>query len=332
MRILVLLSLVIVVGCERAPVEESGDSADVGAVEDASGSSVENSTDLKWPADFSVWRDRRIEGGKTLPQCRGDWSIVPIDDEFTLYKCDRFRPLSLTKEGVLSVHAREGAVFMVTETSTFDDDEVFAETRAKVQRINATREVEVPSSLDGSVDRVWSIDDYLAVMSIGSGGLSLLYVNDLDELRLVMDRVDARSKPAKTGGRYRLGELDYTVEEVRKEPFVGRGPQRWDSRKDSDFVVIDYKVRNRSRTVFQNDPATMVLLAGERRYETDERAERAFMSSDRTGRYRQPLDRMKERLRARVFEVESDVIRGSMLLVIHADGDRMVLDLKLGEP
>jgi len=284
---------------------------------------------LTWPDEFTAWYGVDTEGGERLPACRSGWESKPIDDEYVLWKCERFEGLSLRDVGTLSVHTKNGEIFMVTATASFDSEEKLAATREDVERVNATREIDVPKRYEGAITKLWRLDEYLVVLSAGEGGLSLLYLKSIDDLDTVFSLLERQDDFGRAGRRYRLGSFDYRLESVVPEDFVGRGRERWDSKRDSDFVVVEYKIRNRSRKVVSDDPATFVLIGSDERFSPDERAERAFFAGDRTGTYLLPLDYRKSRKRARVFEVPKRVSANPMILVINNDGDKVVFQLDL---
>lgn len=330
-KLLLLIVLLGLASCDDKPSSSAAvpiDQADVD-IDALPPTTISKPTKLIWPAEFSDWQNQSLEGGDRLPSCRSGWSSKPIDDEFVLWKCEAFEGLSLKEEGELAVHTRNGRVFMLTATASFDSPEKLARIRAKVERVNETREQEIPKRYEETITKLWKLSDYLVLMSAGGSGLSLLYMKELEDLDAVFALLDRQKSFARTGRRYRIGDLDYKIEGVEAERFVGRGRERWDARQDSDFIVIEYEVRNRSRTVVHDDPAQFTLIGSGQRLTPDKRAERAFFSSDRTGKYLLPLDYRKKRQRVRIFEVEKEISKNSMILVLSKDGDKEVFELDL---
>lgn len=329
-RYLFFMIALVALGCDDKPKSSSVpiDSADVN-VDALPPTRVVESKTLQWPAEFSEWHGTSVDGGERLPACSSGWSSKPIDDEFVLWKCRRFESLSLKDVGELAVHTRAGKIFMVTATATFDTVEKAAETRAKVEKINLKREQEIPESYAKTIDKLWKLDGYFVVLSAGEKGLSLLYMNSIDDLGAIFALLARQANFSRVGRRYRVGDFDYKVEAVHAERFVGRGRERWDAKKDSDFIVVEYEIRNRSRTVVHDDPAQFTVIGSDQRFQPDERAERAFFASDRTGQYLLPLDYRKRRQRVRVFEIEKRITTESMILVINNEGDKVVFELDL---
>jgi len=328
MRYLLLILLALLFSCDKSessPVEIGR--ADLG--EYALPPSSKTPDRLSWPTEFTEWHEQEVTGGERLPACPSGWTSKPIDDEFVLWKCSRFPKLSLVDEGELAVHTRNGKVFMVTGTASFEAPEETRQTRDKVEKINQTREQEIPKRHEDVITRLWKLKDYFVVLSAGETGLSLLYMKSVEDLDAIFALLERQKRFARVGRRYRVGEFDYKIEAVHAERFVGRGRERWDAKKKSDFIVVEYELRNRSRTVVHDDPADFTIIGSDQRFRPDERAERAFFSSDRTGRYLLPLDYRKKRERVRVFEIEKEISDEPMILVINNDGDKVVFELDL---
>lgn len=285
---------------------------------------------LEWTGDFGEWADVELKSEEKLPKCSTEWRTSPLDDEFVIWKCSDF-DLSHVSQGNLAIHTRDAKVFMITVSVDYPQDAEFKAATQALIEVNQARSIQVPDSLKDVATHIWETEGFVSLLSVGKKGYSRIYLKSIKDSDILLQLMKRQGAMSKVNKRYRIGDFNYKLTNFEKRRFVGRGAQRWEAKQSSEFVVIEYKIRNMSRTLQQDDPASVTLLGGQVRLKPDLRAEQAFLGADRTGRYLTPLKYRKERQRAHVFEVESKDMEHPLILVISMGDQKLVYKLDLRE-
>lgn len=281
---------------------------------------------LDWPSDFALWQDTSIKKGAALPRCPSPWFEKRLDDQFTVWKCSDY-PDSTLGETELVVHTVHGNVFSVTTQMTCNDIERCSQERAKIQEINKARNVPVPAKHAKTVSNIWNLKTYFVALSAAEFGFSMRYFSALEDLDTHDRLVKQQSSPPRLDKFYTLGQQRYRVKSITTEDSVGRGKHRWTAKQDSVFVIVSYVVEHRGRTVLQDDPAEAVLVAKDKIYEPDVKAESYYLKADKTGLFVTPLEYKSQRPRFHVFEVKRQDMARSALLVISQGEQKLVFQI-----
>ncbi|MEZ4459259.1 MAG: hypothetical protein R3E66_05950 [bacterium] len=328
-RRIAALALLVVVGCDDKPSDGLPPTVVIAAGETNSAPTEDlpAKRHLEWPGDFALWNGTNIEDGRVLPPCPASWFDKRLDDTYAVWKCSNYPDVSFGK-GELVVHTHHNRIVMVTTTVACADEAACVAQRQKLIEINTSRNVAVPAKLGKLFDNIWNLNTYHVALSAGHLGFSVMYFADVAVLQAMNDLRERQANPPRIGRDYSLGDIRYRLKSVTHENDVGRGKSRWSSKNDSVFVVVDYEVENRSRTIVQEDPAEFSLVTRSKVYAPDVKAEDYHRRADRTGLLVTPLEYKSRRPRTHVFEVKRDDIARSALLVIARDDDKLVYQLE----
>ncbi len=330
MRLLWLVALTLAMGCKDTPpvVDRFADKApDVATEEEehvAEPRAIGPAHGLVWPGDFARWYNQPVAIEEHLPTCRSRWLTYAIDDEFIVWKCEKFGDTGITNEGELAVHTRSGRVFMVTVTVDFATVDGGREMLDPLREVNRDRQIELTKDEAKLVSDLWNLGTSYAGLSASDAGFSVLYMNSRDQLQDVMTLIARQTAISQIGKVYALGDLRYTIQTIEKVNSVGRGRDKWTARNDSDFFVVRYQIENRGKVVLDQDPSAMSLVSGSQVIEPNQRAMKAYLDGDRTGQLVLPLKARAKRQRVQVFEVSKTASSRPMTLIV-ANGDQKLL-------
>lgn len=326
-----VISLMLLSGCEGDQKSEVPNAPDTGTAIEIPDAPPPVLKRWKWRGKFDTWVDLVVENDKRLPECTSGWFNSALDDEFVVWKCEKYKHRDINKQGQLAIHTRNGKVFMITTSVEFDDPEKFESKKQILVDMNQKQAVAVPKKLTKITSHMWDYKKFISLLSAGENAFSVIYLKSKDDGDVLLELLKRQKSMSRMKKRYRIGDFDYVVTGFEKRRTVGRGTERWEAKQTTDFVVINYKIRNLSRTLQQDDPAKVVLIGGQTRLEPNERAERAFFGADRTGKYLSQLDFRKDRQRAHVFEVERKDMQRPLIFVISQGDQKLVYKLDLRE-
>ncbi len=328
-----ILASIIATGCkDDPPAEVDAGMVDAAVEEVDEGVAIpelEELEALKWEGDFSKWHDVELKSAKQLPECPTGWFNNPVDDEFVAWKCSNYKGMELGDVGQFTVHTRNERIFMVSNAFDFEDQGEFDQAIASLRKINESRRIPLKEKHTKIASELWNLDSYVTLLSTGSKGMSLLYLHSKDDVETVYQIVERQGQMSRLKKKYRLGDMEFKILGYRREDFVGRGRERWDSKKVTDFVIVDYQVRNMKREFVQLDPAKFTIIGKNERFTPDERAEHAFFTSDKTGRYKSGLEYRKIQDRAHVFEIDKESTGAPMILVVSVGDDKRIYRIDL---
>lgn len=297
--------------------------ADGGTASAASGTKHNR---LEWPSNFEIWGGASINKGTALPRCPSAWFEKRLDDEFTAWKCANYLDPELG-ETELVVHSKKGKIFSVTTTMACENLDRCAEKRAKILELNKDRNIPVPKQHTKVITNIWNLKTYFVALSAVELGFSMRYFDALEDLDTHERLVEQTNDPPRLDKFYPLGEQRYRMKSIAPTDSVGRGKDRWTAKQDSVFVVVSYVVENRSHTILQDDPAEVILVAKDKIYHPDIKAESYYLKADKTGLFITPLDYKSQKPRFHVFEVKRQDMARSALLVVSREGQKLVYQI-----
>ena len=283
---------------------------------------------VKWPTDFADIYERPLSSEDSLPECKSGWHASAIDDEFMVWKCSDYGDTGISESGELAIHTRNRKIFMVTVTVDQESDRGAKALVAPLRSINKEKSVEMTPDESKILDELWNLDTSYAGLTVGDTGFSVLHYSVRDQLSMVGELIERQQDLKSIGRRYTLDGFLYKIKRVSRESMVGRGKDRWTAMKGSDFVVVEYEIENRTKTLHDTDPATMRLVTGATLIESDERAQRAILDADRTGQLNLSLTPRKTRERVVVFEVPQSSLSLPLKLVV-SNEDKLIFKVVL---
>jgi hypothetical protein len=327
-RRIVVLALLVLGACDKSDglpptVSINASEVDGGSAATASGRKRNH---LEWPSDFALWKGAPIKNGAALPPCPSAWFEKRLDDEYTAWKCSNY-PDPKLGVGELVVHSAHGKIFTVTTTMACTDPNTCAEERTKLLELNKDRNVPVPTKHAKVIANVWNLKTYFVALSAVDLGFSMRYFDSIDDLGVHERLVDQQNDPPRLDKFYTLGQQRYRMKSIAPTDSVGRGKDRWSAKQDSVFVVVSYVIENRSHTVLQDDPSDVVLVAKDKIYSPDVKAEDYYLRADKTGLFITPLDYKSQKPRFHVFEVKRQDMARSALVVLSQGDQKLVYQI-----
>lgn len=323
-------------GCKSEPTPpSSGPTADLGqadaAIETGSEEVVEkvgkSTSQLTWPDEFADWYDKPVPDENALPACAEGWHAYAIDDEFLVWKCERFGDTGISSEGELAVHTRKRRVFMVTVTVHQELDRSAMDMVEPLRVINRDKSEELTKDEAAILTDLWDLGTSYAGISVGDSGFSVLHFSLRDHLKVIGDLVERQRQSRVMGRTYSLGTLRYALQSVEKKSFVGRSADRWAAKNDADFFVIEYQVENRGKVILDQDPVRLTLVSGTEVIAPDPRARRALLDADRTGQLALALTPRAKRTRQDVFEVPKSLSNRPIKLIFSTDEGKLIFQV-----